>query len=123
MDAMLEAALRTHNWKVYHVLYVMLSKEFENEKKLRISKGRSVLLTISERLKALKSFNQAENNFLKMVKDTRLDGEAIKNVISVCLAEGDVWGSIERLNKYIESNPTDTEAWLELADMYMRSQQ
>lgn len=114
MDAMLEAALRTRNWKVYHVLYVMLSKEFENEKKLKISKANC--------LKALKSFNQAENNFLKMVKDNRLDGEAIKNVISVCLAEGDVWGSIERLNKYIESNPTDTEAWLELADMYMRSQ-
>lgn len=48
MDAMLEAALRTRNWKVYHVLYVMLSKEFENEKKLKLSKGRSDLVTISE---------------------------------------------------------------------------
>ena len=52
-----------------------------------------------------------------------MDQEAIKGKISLQTAKGDIDGTMEALNKYLESNPVDKEAWLELADIYLRFQE
>lgn len=55
------------------------------------------------------------------MRDNLNDGEAIKNKIAlVKLKENSTTEYIEELNCYLEQNPTDSEAWLELSDVYMK---
>lgn len=69
----------------------------------------------------MRSYDQASNQLNQLVKSNNVDGEAIKGLLGIRVAEGDFQGVTERLNKYLEINPSDTEAWLELADMYLIS--
>lgn len=52
-----------------------------------------------------------------------MDQEAIKAKISLKIAAGDLSGAITDLNSYLEMNPVDREAWLELHDIYLRCQE
>jgi cytochrome c-type biogenesis protein CcmH/NrfG len=55
------------------------------------------------------------------MKDNLNDGEAIKNKIALAkLKENGTAEYVEELNCYLEQSPTDSEAWLELADIYMK---
>ena len=70
-------------------------------------------------MNALGKRNKAKTILTKLVQENLFDYESLKRRIAILRAEDNINQVITELNKYLEENCLDKEAWLELADIYM----
>jgi len=63
--------------------------------------------------------SKALAQFKNLQKDNLLDQDTQKRRVAVLRSSDNIKDYVNELNNYIDTNPLDKEAWLELADVYM----
>ena len=78
-------------------------------------------------MRYLAMFYEASNNtfkaqeiYLEIIESTPEDHSTLKRLISLYKNNNMVNDAIAMLNKYLEVNQVDEEAWNELCDMYLQ---
>ena len=62
---------------------------------------------------------KAQEIYLEILETTPEDSATMKRLISLCRHNDMTNEAIGMLNKYLEINQVDEEAWVELCDMYL----
>ena len=65
---------------------------------------------------------KAQEIYLEIIESTPEDNQTMKRLISLYKNNDLVNDAISMLNKYLETNQCDDEAWLELCDIYLSRQ-
>jgi len=65
--------------------------------------------------------DEVENLLNNLAEENPLHNQAKKRKIAFLRGENKKAEAVTELNRYLESNMSDKEAWLELADIYMES--
>ncbi|KAF2287815.1 hypothetical protein GH714_002816 [Hevea brasiliensis] len=73
-------------------------------------------------LEAKGSWTEAEKAYLSLLEDNPLDQVIYKRRVALAKAQGKVSEAIEFLNKYLEIFMADSDAWRELAEIYVSLQ-
>jgi len=80
-------------------------------------------------MRLLAMFYEAQNNtfkaqelYLEILEQTPEDAQTLKRLISLYKNNDLMNDAIAMLNKYLEINQVDEEAWLELGDIYLSRQ-
>ncbi|KDP23644.1 hypothetical protein JCGZ_23477 [Jatropha curcas] len=73
-------------------------------------------------LEAKGSWAEAEKAYSSLLEDNPLDQVILKRRVAVAKAQGNISGAIELLNKYLEIFMADSDAWRELAEIYVSLQ-
>lgn len=68
---------------------------------------------------AQNSIFKAQEIYLEIIETTPEDQATLKRLISLYKNNNMANSAISFLNKYLEVNQTDEDAWLELCDMYL----
>ena len=68
------------------------------------------------------SIFKAQEIYLEILESTPEDSMTLKRLISLCRHNDMQNDAIAMLNKYLELNQIDEEAWMELCDMYLSRQ-
>ncbi|KAJ8020259.1 ER membrane protein complex subunit 2 [Holothuria leucospilota] len=67
-------------------------------------------------------FDKARETYNDILKDDPANGLVMKRLIAIHKGQNDIPGAIKELNKYIENFMSDSEAWMELAELYIQEQ-
>ncbi|KAG8649730.1 ER membrane protein complex subunit 2 isoform X1 [Manihot esculenta] len=73
-------------------------------------------------LEAKGSWTEAEKAYTSLLEDNPLDQAIHKRRVALAKAQGNMSGAIEILNKYLEIFMADSDAWRELAEIYVSLQ-
>ena len=66
--------------------------------------------------------SKAQEIYLELIQSNPSDSATVKRLVALWRDMGGfLKNSIELLNKYLETNQDDSEAWAELADIYLRN--
>lgn len=68
------------------------------------------------------SIFKAQEIYLEILESTPEDSMTLKRLISLCRHNDMQNDAIAMLNKYLELNQIDEEAWMDLCDMYLSRQ-
>ncbi|XP_067930475.1 ER membrane protein complex subunit 2-B-like [Watersipora subatra] len=70
-------------------------------------------------LEARGKFDEAEEIYASILADDPVDSATQKRMASLRKSQGKISEAVQTLNKYLEINCMDFEAWLELCDLYL----
>lgn len=72
------------------------------------------------RLEAIGNYEDADKLYEKLIEADEINPVFRKRRIAILIAKGDRQAAIRELNKYLESFGTDTEAWLQLSELFLQ---
>uniref|UniRef100_A0A7E4WB15 ER membrane protein complex subunit 2 n=1 Tax=Panagrellus redivivus TaxID=6233 RepID=A0A7E4WB15_PANRE len=72
------------------------------------------------RLEALKNYDDAEALYNKLIKADETNPGFRKRKVAILIAKGEKLEAIRELNEYLEIFINDTEAWIELSELYLK---
>jgi len=111
LEDLFHAAIECQQFEVAKFALTKLKEKFENAPKILKLNGIYKEST-GER-------DEAENTYDYILSENPLNMEARKRKIAVLRTDGETNQAIEELNKFLQENFCDKEAWLELADIYL----
>lgn len=82
--------------------------------------SRRVLKLQAMRLEAMNKYNEAQECYDRLIKDDESNPIFRKRKIAVYKAQGRLQDAIRDLNEYLKLFMNDSEAWLELATLYIK---
>jgi len=83
------------------------------------SQGVRVSRLIAMKKESEGNYKEAEALYTKILEMEPTNALTMKRQISLRRSSGDVSNAIKMLNEFIKIFPTDAEAWMELADLYL----
>jgi len=81
--------------------------------------SRRVLKLQAMRFEAMNKYAEANEYYDKLIKDDESNPVYRKRKVAICKAQGKTQEAIKELNEYLKKFMNDTEAWLELATLYL----
>ncbi|VDM99571.1 unnamed protein product [Thelazia callipaeda] len=86
----------------------------------KFPRSNRVLKLQAMRLEALQRYDSAAHLYEQLIESDPTNMSYRKRRIAVFKAQGDRQGAIRELNEYLKTFISDTEAWLELSDLYLQ---
>ena len=71
---------------------------------------------------ACQDTDKAKEIYNELISINPSDFQTVKRLIALHRDQGKLTEAINMLNRYLETNQQDTEAWLELTDIYLSKQ-
>ena len=68
---------------------------------------------------AAQDVEKAREIYNELISNNPNDSQSVKRLVTLDRDRGRLNEAIVLLNKYLEANQQDTEAWLELTDIYL----
>ena len=68
---------------------------------------------------AAQDVEKAREIYNELISNNPNDSQSVKRLVALDRDRGRLNEAIVLLNKYLEANQQDTEAWLELTDIYL----
>ncbi|XP_013418355.1 ER membrane protein complex subunit 2 isoform X3 [Lingula anatina] len=105
------AALDCAQLDIAEGCYQALKAQFPNS--LRVKKLEGMILEAEE------EYDRAMAIYEDILEKDETNAIATKRIIAILKAQNKIQDAVEKLNKYLKEHSLDTEAWLELCDMYL----
>jgi len=111
LEDIFHAAIECQQFEIAKFALTKLKDKFDNAHKILKLNG-----TYQE---AIGDKEEAEKIYDFILSENPLSIEVQKRKIALLRTDGEISQAIEELNKFLQANLCDREAWLELADMYL----